>query len=304
MKTILFIFLLGSVYTIGLAQSASILLSPDNGVRANKTSYQQNYKIVVQTQSESNGFVQKTDPIEVGTFISETNGGYASYGTLGYELLSFTTNSNFENPQMTLNVFKFLGIGGIPYSALHVYGNAIITGAANVNSFVENAPLKVDNNGVLTSALHSYFYSFPRSAFMPTVNAVNNPIAESVEGGIYFSNAGLSYGLFEAPINLPTGAIITGVEFYFVDNSSSDIYFSLVATMLGSPYDVNFVDLLSSDAISGIRSISSNNINNGTGVYINDGFSYQLKIFALKEGSVAWEGANTQIVSAKIIYKL
>lgn len=298
MKTIAFIFLLYNIYTIGLAQSASILISPDTGISANKTSYQQNHKIVVQTQSENHGFVQKTDPIEVGTFISEANGGYASYGTLGFTNLSFTTNT--QGPQVTLNIVNFMGIGGQPFNAMHVYGNAQITGAGSINT--ASNFLKTDNNGKLTCERQTSYYSIPRSAFSPIIASNNNTIAESDEGGIYFTLSQSASDYLEAPIQLPMGATITGIEFYFIDNSSSNLTLNIVNTTLGSSTNVDFSPFLtSSDAQSGIRSLISNNVNNGTGIPIYDGATYNVRVFAY-DSSTAWDGAKTQVVAVKIIY--
>ncbi|MBA4850746.1 hypothetical protein [Emticicia sp. BO119] len=301
MKTLFLLFICCCFSSVISAQEASIIILPETGIDSYKKNYQPSHKISVKTQAECYGFLQKTDPIEVGTFISETNGGVASFSTPGLHNLSFTTNA--QSPQLTLNILNFAGIGGTPFRALHVYGGLKISGAKNVSNYTEKSFLKVDNDGKLNSVSQTYYYSLPRSAFMPTTSSDNNPIAESNEGGIYFTNADISRGYFEVPINLPQGAIISGAEFYFVDNSNSDILFTLISTDLGSKYDVTFLSVWSTGAVSGIRSISSNNLNNGFGVSIQNGDTYQLKIYAQEIGGIkAWDGANTQIIAAKLIY--
>ena len=302
MKTILFIIIFCYSYSNILAQGASILILPETGILSNKTNYQVNYKVSVATASGNYGFVQKADPIEVGTYIGDANGGYASFGTVGSDNLAFSTNA--QGQQLILNTLNFAGIGGTPYNSLHVYGNIKLSEIKNYSDYAETALLRVDNNGKLSTTLQSYSYGYARNAFVPTLTSTNNPIAESNEGGIYFTNASLSYGFFEAPINLPLGAVITGVEFYFIDNSSSDVFLQIVSTDLGSKFDFNPVTIGSSGALPGIRSISTNTILNGNGLPIYNGVTYQLKVYA-QEGNTqnAWDGANTQIIAAKLIYK-
>lgn len=302
MKAIFLIFIFCYLNSKSFAQSASILILPETGINSNKSNYQPDHRIVVKTAAENFGFMQKADPIEVGTYISESNGGYASYGTSGLYNLAFSTNA--QSQQLTLNILNFAGIGGTPYSALHVYGGIKISEIKNYNDYAESSLLRVDNEGKISTTLQSYSYGLPRSAFVPIVTSGNNPIAESGEGGLYFTNADLSYGYFEAPINLPQGAIITGAEFYFIDNSSSDIFFRITSTDLGSKFDFNLLATGSSGALPGIRSISDNNINNGNGHAIFNDIAYRIQIYA-QEGVTpkAWDSTNTQIVAAKLIYK-
>ncbi len=287
-----------------LAQEGSVEILPEAGGNSYKTSSQSNHKITVKTESENYGFQQKTDQLGVGTFISNTNGGYASYSTSGLDIMAFTTNA--QSPQVTLNILNFMGIGGQPLNALHVYGGAQISEVSNANSYAQNPFLKVDDTGKLTSELQTYYYSIPRSAFTPTLGGpAENSIAESALGGIYFTLSGQFIDKFEAPVYLPSGAIITGMEIYYIDNSSANISASLkykvsdekLPTYIGP-------DLDSSGAVPGIRSMSTYNIKNNAGMPFLDNASYYLIIGSYDSISgKTWDGPNTQIVAAKIIYK-
>jgi hypothetical protein len=287
-----------------MAQKGSVEILPEAGSNSSKTGSQSNHKITVKTESENYGFLQKTDQLGVGTFISNTNGGYASYSTSGLNTMTFTTNA--QNPQVTLNILNFMGIGGQPLNALHVYGGTQISELANTNSYAQNPPIKVDDAGKLTSELKTYYYSIPRSAFTPILGAYDeNPIAESALGGIYFTLSGQFIDKFEAPVFLPSGAIITGMEIYYIDNSSADINASLSYKVSDLKYPT-LVDpkLNSTGAAPGIRSMSTYSINNNIGMPFLDNASYYIIINSLDNVSgKKWDGPDTQIVAAKIIYK-
>lgn len=302
MQTIVVGFLLACIYTTGLAQTGNVFILPDNGSNSLQTGLYPNHKISIKTQPETYGFVQKTNPIEAGTFISEMNGGYASYGTTGLYTLCLTTNS--QNPQIIFNILNFMGIGGQPFNALHVYGHAIIEGVANTNNYIPDTFLKVDNSGTLSSEKQTYYYSLPPSAFLPILNSTKNPIAKSDAGGIYFTLSSVHFDKFEAPVYLPVGAIIKGVEFYFIDNSELDLTITITSRVLGeklatfySPY------LYSSGAESGIRNVKNDSIDSG-GVIIQENSSYTIIVSSKNTGNnITWDGANMQLLAVKLIYQ-
>lgn len=300
MKTILLVFVFFHLLSNVLAQEGSIEILPESGINSKKTGSLPNHKITVKTESENYGFMQKTDQIEVGTLISNANGGYASYNTTEPNNLHLTTNSQIQ--QITFNILNFMGIGGQPYNALHVYGNIIISEVtSNYQTF--KPFLKVDNDGKLNLAQQTSYVGFPRSSFIPIIRNGSNPIAESNEGGLYFTNPVMTRGFFEAPINLPTNAVITGVEFYYLDNSDSDMVFSIIETELGSINDSGLSSLGSSGADAEVRVISNNNINNGGGIVISEGSTYRLRTYAFNNNpGKHWDGEKTQLIAAKLTY--
>ncbi|RFS16417.1 hypothetical protein [Emticicia sp. C21] len=302
MKTIVFVFFLLGIYYISQAQSASITISPENGINITKLVYQTKHKISVNTQSDNYGLVQQAGPVEVGTYISENNDGYASFGTTGPYNLLFSTNS--AEPQLILNTLNFMGIGGVPYNALHIYGNMRISGAANKDGNTTNSILKADNDGKLITEFQTRYHSFPKSAFMPLILSDGNSIAESAQGGIYYTLAKPTPDRLEAPINLPVGAYVTGVEFHYIDNSTANLVFIITSIIPGVKTELGHAILVSDNASPGIRSIAENNINGGSGFPISPDRTYQLRISPYQSGpNQKWDGQNTQIISAKVTYK-
>lgn len=301
MKTVVITFLFFSFHIISLAQSSGILILPENGVETHKSAYQSNNRILIKTQAENYGFIQKKDDIELGTFISEANGGFASFGTTGPYNFCLSTKS--EEPQLMLTTLNFMGIGGIPFNALHVYGNTRITDIANKTDLAKSF-IKVDNNGTLTSEMQTGYYSFPRSAFSPLILSDGNSIAESAEGGIYYTLSKTTSDWLEAPLILPVGARITDVEFYFIDNSEANLRFLITNNILGNKTDFAFLILNSDNASTAIRSIGENNLGSGYGIPIKEDMTYHLRVEAFQPGSnKKWDGQNTQLIGAKVTYK-
>ncbi|RYU97705.1 hypothetical protein [Emticicia agri] len=302
MKTIIVSFLSACLYTTGLAQTGNVVILPDNGSNSLQTSLYPNHKISIKTQPETYGFVQKANQIEAGTFISELNGGYASYGTTGLYTLCLTTNS--QNPQVIFNILNFMGIGGQPFNALHVYGQAIIEGVANTNQYIAETFLKIDNNGTLSAEKQTYYYSLPPSAFLPIINSANNPIARSDAEGIYFTLSNAYFVRFEAPVYLPVGAIIKGIEFYFIDNSELDLNLIITRRVLGEQVETYYLPYLySSGEESGIRNVKTDSIHNG-GITILEDSSYTIIVSPKNTvNNKKWDGANMQLIAAKLIYQ-
>ena len=262
--------------------------------------------VKINTLTNSTGLIHKSTNSELVTFVSDAIGGYGLIGTTTESKLFFCTNFNTQFPHLTLTTGNFAGIGITnPLSKLHVVGNVKVEGVKNVSNIITK-DLRTDENGKLVPN-QTYYYSIPRSAFTPILNSssTSNPIAESPLGGLHFTvaNALTNYDLFEAPINLPTGSRIIGININYIDNSASNFGFSLRGKAYGSENWIDHISVQSSGASAEIRSITNNEINEEIGVPINGSNVYYISVRAFNSNNnFAWNGPNLQIVSVKITY--
>jgi hypothetical protein len=147
--------------------------------------------------------------------------------------------------------------------------------------------------GFAYAAAQTRYLSIPPGAFQPRVDS-GDAVVESSGGATYYV-AAVGTGNFTAPVNLPDGAVITGVSVWLVDNSGVG---DLSANLLRRPYaSPGYSSLASGDTAGAQVNVQEivcppigHVVNNSTDTYI-------LSIF-----SGNWDGTLTMVKGARITY--
>jgi hypothetical protein len=241
------------------------------------------------------GIIQKTGDTEIGFY---TNASGAFIQTWSNNNLNFTTNNS--SAQMTLSTSGNLGIGTVlPGAKLDVNGTVRIRGGSPVAGYVLTATDANGNaiwqpSGVgITKILNIH-----SSAFMPT-----NSNAGWTGGGASgqrptSANSGFTFLI--APLLLPAGSVITGIDWLFKDEEESKNFeFKLYAdknyaTVEPGPFVLTVASANSSGSNSSARLVKSV-VNN----HVMDNTPYYLSVAVENWPTIASMG----ILGARVYYK-
>ncbi len=180
--------------------------------------------------------------------------------------------------------------GSIRFRSLRGTGTRQVT--ANANGEI-NASNYTPQNQYLNISV---------GAFQPRFNSsVTNFTAIDANSMAYFTTGTNNFVV--APVNLPHGAVVTSVKVYFVDNSASDIFFSLGGTGVNATSTFVLANLLSSGASGSNLTVSSLEATSITMATI-DNLNNAYHLLAGPPGGCCWDGVSLRIKSVVITYLL
>lgn len=208
---------------------------------------------ILKTGSEVQGYNHTNGTIGIGTYVSGTS---AFLQTHTAHSLDFAVNNG--SAAMTLsysttpNLNRNIGINtSTPAEKLHVVGN--IRSSSLAGTGVRN--VSADANGTLTTTTQTSYYSLSAINFKPyyNYNNTNDQYSYHLRGLMTFtSNTSTNFAI--SPVNLPNGAIITSVTFYYVnDNPNKKLKFTL--------YTLSHTNVIEDDIFQGITTVTSSSIN-------------------------------------------
>lgn len=137
------------------------------------------------------------------------------------------------------------------------------------------------------------YLSLPPSAFQPRVNG-GDAVVESAVGATYYA-ASVTSGNFAAPVDLPDGAVITGISVWLVDNSAAG---DMSANLLRRPYTSQaYISLGSGSTAGAMVDVQEVVCPPLAHVVDNSANTYILSIFCNN-----WDGLLTAVKGARITY--
>ncbi len=222
----------------------------------------------------------------------------------------YSTNSTFrawtefneESDQWRVNInngYRFFvtatGAVGInepnPLATLHVDGSVRFEDLGI--SGTGTAPLRVDASGDVVAGPSTYTVSISPAAF--TVEEDGDSFSKILGSGHAYIQTG--FGALSAPVYLPDGATVTGVNIWYLDSSASDATFRLRRTPHNVVSNEDLAAFTPTGNTTGIQTASDTTINFST--ITNTTHSYYFRVF-----SSSWTGVNMGIKAVTITYRL
>lgn len=245
----------------------------------------------------------------------------------GYSKLKIRSTSLSDTSVLELSNRNLAGTIGTDFLFSHIRENALVIStrsdlAANsVDSIMTITPqgivrfrslrgtanrmITADANGEISATsliTTTHYLSIPASGFQPRYNSSVTNFTSMDANSMASFTAGTSNYLV-APVNLPNGAVITSFKVYYVDNSATDIFFTLYTTGLTSTSVSSMTSLVSTGASGSISTISfleSTAISFSTIDNLNSSYF----VLAGPPGGCCWDGSNLRIKGVVITYTL
>ncbi|MFK7954615.1 MAG: hypothetical protein AB8B96_00840 [Lysobacterales bacterium] len=146
------------------------------------------------------------------------------------------------NPQRTLDVGGAVRVADLTHS-----------GQGNVAVMVEP-----DGDLVLAQSGELLYHSIPSSAFVEGGTSTPSRRTGTVQTSLRTTVDNLNY--LVAPLQLPQGAVVRDMVFYYVDNSLDELRFSFFSNEHATTDSDTFFSRLSSGSSSAIRSMTFDNV--------------------------------------------